>query len=97
MQLKNRQKNNFFEVGSYIMRGSIEMTGKEWQKCYLWLQIQHEKAVKDTKTYQRDSLASLPKKNGEVFNIGICATQLLINKYKLKNYRDVNYAIIIKN
>lgn len=96
MQLKNRQKNNFFYVDDAVMRGTIEMTSQEWQKCYLWLWGQYQKAIKDIETYKRDSLASLKKDKGRIFCIGVLATQLIVKKYKLKNYRDVNYAIIIK-
>ena len=95
MKLKNRQKDNFFEVDDAIMRGTIEMTAKEWQKSYLWLWGQYQKAVKDIETYKRDSLSSLKKEQGRIFCIGVEATRLLVKKYKLKNYKDVNYAIII--
>jgi len=97
MKLKNRHQNNFFEVDTYIMRGTIEMTAKEWQKSYLWLWGQYQKAIKDIETYKRDSLSSLKKEQGKVFCIGVLATSLLAKKYKLVRYnKGINYAIIIK-
>jgi hypothetical protein len=96
MNIKNHKKDNGYNLkdGSY-MRGTITMTSKEWQKAYLWLWGQYQKAIKDIDTYKRDSLASLKKDSGQVFSIGITATSLLAKRYKLSNYKNQNYAIKI--
>lgn len=95
MKVINHQKNNFYDLDTYIMRGTIEMTPKEWTKAYLWLWGQYQKAIKDIATYERDSLSSLKREQGKIFSIGVCATKLLFKRFKLKNYKDQNYAIKI--
>jgi len=98
MKLRNRQKDNFFEVDDAIMRGTIEMSRKEWKTAFDYLLKEYKKAIKNCDTYKRDSMIGLELRNytDDVFCVGICATKLLVDKYKLKNYKDVNYAIIIK-
>ena len=95
MKLKNHNKNNTYEIDSYVMRGTIEMSPSEWQKSYLYLWEQYKKAIKSIDTYKRDSLSSLKKDTGLLFSVGILATQLIVKKYKLKNYKDQNYGIQI--
>jgi len=95
MKLINHQKNNFYTIDSYVMRGTIKMTAKEWQIAYLWLWGQYKKAVKNIDTYKRDSLSSLNKEKGRLFCLGVCATGLIANKHHLNNYKDQNYGIRI--
>lgn len=98
MKLQNRQQNNFFEVDDAIMRGTITMTEKELSKVFNYL----TKILKTTKdTYIKDSLSLLQNKkytakNINMFCLGVTATKLIVEKYKLQNYKDINYAIIIK-
>jgi len=95
MKLINHNQNNTYEIETYIMRGTIEMSPKEWENSYLYLSEQYKKAVKNTETYTRDSLSSLKKDKGLLFSVGVLATKLLAIKYKLKNYKDQNYGIKI--
>ena len=95
MKLQNHNKNNTYDIDTYVMRGTITMTPTEWQKAYLWLLDKKQKATKNIETYTRDSLASLEKDKGLLFSIGVFATQRLAQKYKLKNYKDQNYGIKI--
>jgi len=97
MKLTNHNNNNAYEVDDAIMRGTIEMTAKEWTKTYLWLWEQYQKAITDIDTYKRDNLSSLKNETGRIFCLGITATKLIAKKYKLNNYKDQNYAIKIKN
>ena len=101
MKLKNKQNNNYFEIDETIMRGSIEMTRTEWADVYTFLSNEYKKAKKNIDTYTRDSLNSTLHIITRdifktIFNLGVCATTLIVKKYNLKNYKDVNYAIIIK-
>lgn len=95
MKLINHNKNNTYDIETYVMRGTIQMTSKEWKKSYLWLWGQYQKAIKDIETYKRDGLSSLKSDKGLLFNIGVVATSLLVKKYKLNNYKNQNYGIEI--
>jgi len=103
MRLKNRQKNNYFDVSLSIMRGTIEMSAEEWEECSLYLKKRLEKATKNIETYVRDGLnttkhfwSDTKKKKKDMFCVGVMATRIIVKQYNLKNYKDVNYAIIIK-
>jgi ligand-binding SRPBCC domain-containing protein len=99
MKLKNRQNNNYFEFDDCIMRGEIEMTPDEWKEAYAFLDNEYRKALKDYVTYTKDSLYSgfvARNLEGTELSIGVTATKLLVDKYKLKNYKDGNYLIVIK-
>ena len=99
MKLRNRQNNNYFYFKDNVMRGTIEMTKKEWEDVREFLLKEHKIAVDNCNTAIRDGLNSgfvsievIKKK----INVGITATRLIVCKYNLKNYKDVNYLIIIK-
>lgn len=93
MKLINHKRDNSYDIDTYVMRGTIEMTPQEWTKAYLWLWGQYQKAIKDIDTYKRDSLSSLKRDKGLLFSIGVLATSLLAKKYHLKGYKDQNYGI----
>ena len=95
MKLLNHNANNTYDINTFTMRGTITMTPAEWQKSYLWLWGQYQKAIKNVETYKQDSLASLKKDKGLLFSIGVLATQLLAKKHKLKNYKNQNYGVKI--
>jgi len=95
MKLTNHQQSHFYTIDTYTMHGTIEMTPKEWQKSYLYLWDQWQKAIKDIDTYKRDSLSSLKKDKGLLFSVGVLATSLLVNKYHLNGYKSRNYGIKI--
>lgn len=96
MKLINHNKNNSYDIDTYVMRGTIEMTHKEYVKAYLWLWGQYQKAIKNVETYKRDGLSSLHDiENETLFCLGVTATSLLAKKYHLKGYKDQNYGIKI--
>ena len=95
MKLINHKDSNAYNIDTYVMRGTIEMTPQEWTKAYLWLWGQYQKAIKSVDTYKRDSLSSLKREKGRLFSIGVLATSLLAKKYGLKNYKNINYGIKI--
>lgn len=95
MKLINHKQNNSYNINTYIMRGTIEMTPKEWLKAYMYLWGQWQKAIKDIDTYKRDGLSSLDTKKEQLFSIGVSATSLLVKKYHLKGYKNQNYGIKI--
>jgi hypothetical protein len=97
MKLINHTKNNFYHLpDGTTIHGTITMTQQEWQKSYLWLWGQYQKAKLNIETYQRDSLSSLKNEQGSLFSIGVMATFLLVKHNKLPNHKDQNYAIKIK-
>ena len=97
MKLTNHRKDNSYDIDTYVMRGTIEMTPKEWTKSYLYLCGQWQKAIKNIDTYKRDSLSSIILKSdkGQLFSIGVFATSLFAKRYHLKVYKDQNYGIKI--
>ena len=96
MKLINHKKDNAYDIDTYVMRGTIEMTQKEYAKAFLFLRAKYHKAVKNCDTYVRDSLSSLDMFRGTGYiSLGVCATSLIAKKYGLKNYKDINYGIKI--
>lgn len=95
MKITNHNPNNTYDIDTYVMRGTIEMTPQEWREAYSFLQKKYKQAAQKTDTYPRDSLASIRKNSGLLFSVGVPATQLLFKKYKLKNYKNQNYGIKI--
>jgi len=96
MKLTNTSR--IYDINTFVMRGTISMTQEEWGKAYIFLKKRYSKAKKNCETYTRDSLYNIIKEEpkDKVFNIGIYATRLIVEKYGLKNYKDVNYGIRIK-
>lgn len=96
MKLTNHQKNNFYDVDTSVMRGTISMTPNEYKKVYAYLCDQYQKAVKSIDTYKRDNLSSLKKETNKLFCLGVVATALIAKKWKLKRYNNgINYGIKI--
>jgi len=93
MKLKNYNGDSFYTIDTYVMRGTIQMTHNEYDKVYDYLSKEKTKAIKNVDTYKRDSLYSLKKETKRMFSVGVCATKLIVDKYGLKNYKDVNYGI----
>ena len=93
MKLTNHNDNNSYDIDTYVMRGTITMTPKEWNDAYLYLWNCYQRGITNVETYQRDSLSSLKKDKGLLFSIGVLATSLLVKKYHLKGYKDQNYGI----
>jgi hypothetical protein len=101
MKLTNHNKNNHYDVDYSVMSGTIEMNSNEFEKCFSYLVKEYEKAVINIDTYTRDSLSNVKHFNEyndeggleEYFCWGVKATQMIAKKYKLNNYKNVNYAI----
>jgi HPt (histidine-containing phosphotransfer) domain-containing protein len=99
MDIVNHNKNNHYDINTYVMSGTITMTLKEYKRVYAFLMDKREKAIENNKTYARDSLENVKhhqhKEKGNLFSLGVYATQLLCKKYKLNNYKNQNYGIKI--
>lgn len=102
MKLINHKDSGSYDVDTYVMRGIIEMTTKEYKNCLDYLKKEDQKAVKKIDTYTRDSLSFMQHYSGKVYetpksiiSVGVHATSLIAKKYGLKNYKDINYGIKI--
>jgi hypothetical protein len=99
MTLTNHKNDYSYDINTYVMRGTITMTPKEWTEAYKWLKQIYFTAIKQIDTYKRDSLSHLFTGNFDnsqkLFSIGVEATRLIANKYKLDRYRAINYGIHI--
>lgn len=98
MKLTNHNKNNTYDIDTYVMRGTISMTDGEFFTAIKYLQAEYQKAVKNLDTYKRDSLSKLSSIHidmKQTLCIGVEATRLLALKYHLKGYKDQNYGIEI--
>jgi hypothetical protein len=101
MKLTNHNKNNAYSMkdGS-VMRGTITMTRVEFANASRYLDQEYKKAKRNCNTYVRDCLGVTTHEITRDFKdtlrcLGVCATQLLANKYHLKGYKDQNYGIKI--
>ena len=96
MRITNHNVKNSYDVNTYVMRGTITMTRKEYQKAFKWLQSEYSKAIENCETYKRDSLCSLHDVKGDgVVSLGVYASQMIAKKYGLKGYKNHNYGIKI--
>ena len=98
MKLINHNKNNSYDINTYVMRGTIEMTRKEFCKVFKYLTNEYHNAELNCITQTRDGLSHAVdgfKSTGNLFNLGVCATGLIVSKYGLKNYKQQNYGILI--
>ena len=94
MKLINHKRDNSYDIDTYVMRGTIEMTSDEYDQVYAYLKETYNQAVKNCDTYVRDSLSSLKYFMGIGYiSLGVCATKLIVNKYHLESYKDQNYGI----
>lgn len=108
MQLKNHNKENHYTINndSSVMRGTIEMNRKEYARAIIFIQNEYAKATKKINTAIRDGLATALIHHREDYMapigsnfvcLGVTATALIAKRYKLSNYKNVNYAIKITN
>lgn len=97
MKLTNHNKNNRYDVDTFVMGGTITMTQAEWKKARNYVLMRYELAKKSFNTYIRDSINTdrLLTLNSGVFSIGVVATGLIAHKFNLKGLRKQNYAIKI--
>jgi hypothetical protein len=99
MTLINHQNNYSYDIDTYVMRGTITMTKKEWQEAYNWLKSTYLQTIPSISINIFDSLSSLFSKpfdhNQRLFFIGVEATRLIATKYNLERYRAINYGIHI--
>lgn len=101
MRLTNHQKDNSYTIDTYVMRGTITMSLSEYKDAVEYLKRTYTRAVKLCDTYTRDSLSPFSFYYGHIEKpikpvcFGVCATQLLVTKYRLPNYKDQNYGIVI--
>ena len=101
MKLTNHSDSNIYDINTYIMRGTISMTQEELLEVYPFLLRELKKAIKNVDTATRDGLWNIKdrfnhRRGKRKFCLGITATRLIVKKYNLKNYKDVNYGIKIK-
>ena len=100
MKLINHSDSNIYDIDTYVMRGTIIMTQEEFNWALMFLKKEYTKAKRRCDTYIRDGLSGLEErfknKGKRNFCLGITATKLLVEKYNLQNYKDVNYGIRIK-
>lgn len=93
MKLTN---HHTYDIDTYVMHGTIEMTMEEYYKAFIFLRNKYHKAVKNLETYTRDSLAGLDyERNKKLFSLGVTATSLIATRYHLKGYKNQNYGIQI--
>ena len=99
MKLINHNKNNHYDIDTFVMSGTITMSQKEYKKVYEFLMATRDKAILKIDTYTRDSLENIKhfqnKTVGDLFSFGVVATKLIAEKYGLKNYKKQNYGIKI--
>lgn len=98
MKLINHNKNNGYNMkdGSF-MRGTIEMTPYEFERACLIVRKAKNKAIKNGITEIRDGLAGGYKIEhfpaGVFISWGVTATRLIVEAFKLRGYKEQNYAI----
>lgn len=101
--INHRQGYNYeYKDGEQcFIRGTITMTRKESEAVTCMLTNEYQKALKSCDTYTRDALGgkitSIRDKDATLLCLGVCATKLIVDRYNLKNYKDVNYCLKIKN
>ena len=104
MKLVNHQDKNCYDIETYVMRGTISMTMKEYEALELELYKRYKKALKKIDTYTRDALSQTLEgikenrenmKIGRLVSFGVCATKLLVDIFGLKGYKEQNYGIKI--
>ena len=85
------------------MRGTITMTRQEYEQLIAFLRRKYTVAKRYSHTYIRDSLSLLfgwenvryPVEEHRIC-LGVCATKLIFDEYKLPGYKKQNYMIQIK-
>jgi len=105
MKITNHNKGNYTfddSCDGSVMYGTIKMTRKEFDNAIEFLKSRWRKSTKNTETYTRDAL-------NHVFNwtipnhgkdrricLGVVATKLIFEHYKLPRYKKQNYVIDIE-
>lgn len=79
MKLVNHNKNNSYNIDTYVMRGTITISKKEVEKCTPFFERVHLKCTK----------------NGKYTNYGVTNTKRIVDILGLKNYKDVNYGVVV--
>ncbi len=112
MKAINHHKDNYTYDSSNdgsVMNGTIYMTAKEWETAKAMLRKAYTRAKRLNDTYTRDALSHTltytithlpdvkPYDTRRSFCIGVTATELLFQHFKLPHYKKQNYQIIIKN
>lgn len=98
MKLTNHTKKGSYNLsdGTYI-QGTIKMTIPEYINLVCPFLARNLKHTQDT--YARDCLMTCDfeaHKHHTLFSLGIFATKLIATHFGLKNYKDQNYAILVK-
>lgn len=97
MKLNNHSGNNVYDINTYVMRGTITMTPGELEEVVSYLKKEYKRAKQRANTYIRDSLYKFENRIiGKSFSLGVTASRLIANKYKLEKYKNQNYGIRIK-
>lgn len=101
-KIKLINHNDYYDINGTVIRGTITMSSTDYKKTLDYLKKVYLKALKDCDTYKRDSLSFMQHYTGKIYetpksiiSLGICATKLIVGRYKLKNYKDINYGIKI--
>ncbi len=102
MKIVNHQKGKYTfddtNNGS-VMYGSIYMSEKEFDDVVKFLRRRYAIAKRYNQTYKRDSLSHALdwtlKQHGSDKRIclGVCATELIFERYNLPRYKRQNYVI----
>ena len=100
MKLINKTKSNYYTIDTYVMRGTVIMTKEESQDVYDYLQNAYKIAKENCVGYTRDCLYMIKDfdftKKKSHFSLGIHATQLVVDRFNLKGYKDQNYGFVFK-
>jgi hypothetical protein len=100
MKLINHNKNNSYDIDTYVMHGTIEMTQVEFAQTHRFLELMYQKAKKNCDTAIRDGLNTglrlmTRSLHRNPIDIGTTATALIAKAQGLKNYKQQNYGIKI--
>jgi hypothetical protein len=83
--------NPIFECS---IHGKIVMTAKEWKDAYNFLKRTKKIDSYFKKVLTEDVERTIPTRNGSyLLNVRVSATEVLVEKYNLSNYKRGNYMI----
>jgi hypothetical protein len=94
MKLINYNYGYLFDC---VIHGKIIVNKKEWQDILKFLaRVKPHSSYPFYKTMLKDDAKRIIKtKQGDLVNIRVWATEKVVNKYNLKNYKKVNYMFLI--
>ena len=104
MKLVN-YKRGYNERFDCSIHGTIYMTHSEWDKSFAYLK-RYAKRMKDFNLtlyshyldlVKTDSQRQIQTVGGFIINIRVTATELLVERYNLTNYKRGNYQINVSN